>query len=167
MLAQYMAVDDKILKNMLNLDVDDIIEEIEELSENETCDICDVDEMWDALHFFLTKRSAFNLAGDNKLSIAIMGKEKLTKTNSFKEILRYIKYSDLAELIEELKKVDLDSLIKEQNLDEYEKAKIYPNRWKKAVFEDVIDEIIFCYEGLLDFYERCYNKKLNIVISIY
>ena len=55
MLAQYMAVDDNILKSMKKMDFDEIIDEIEELSENENCDICDVDEMWDALHFFLTK----------------------------------------------------------------------------------------------------------------
>lgn len=45
MLAQYMAVDDNILKSMKKMDCDEIIDEIEELSENETCDICDVDEM--------------------------------------------------------------------------------------------------------------------------
>lgn len=167
MLAQYMAVDDNILKSMKKMDCDEIIDEIEELSENENCDICDVDEMWDALHFFLTKKSAFNPIKENRLSEAVIGKEKLANTNSIKEILKVTKYSELPEIIEALEKVDIDSLVKEQNLEEYDKAKIYPNRWKKAVAEDVFDEIVFCYEGLLDFYKRCYNKKLNIIISIY
>lgn len=167
MLAQYMAVDDIILKNIINLDVDNAIEMIEELSENETCDICDVDEMWDALHFFLTKKSAFNSVKDSNLSMAILGKEKITKNSSFREILRYIKFDDLHEIIKTLEDVDLNKLINNQDLEEYENAKIYPNRWKKAIFEDVIDELVFYFEGLLDFYKRCYNKKLNIIISIY
>ena len=112
MLAQYMAVDDNILKNMKKMDCDEIIDEIEKLSENETCDICDVDEMWDALHFFLTKKSAFNPIKENRLSEAIMGKEKLTNTNSIKEILKVTKYSELPEIIEALEKVDIDSLVK-------------------------------------------------------
>ncbi len=69
MLAQYMAVDDNVLKKMKKMDCDEIIDEIEELSENETCDICDVDEMWDALHFFLTKKSAFNPIRGNASTI--------------------------------------------------------------------------------------------------
>lgn len=52
MLAQYMAVDNKILNKMLEMDNEKIIDEIEELSEDEKCDICDIDKMWDGLHFF-------------------------------------------------------------------------------------------------------------------
>ena len=57
MLAQYMAVDNKILNKMLEMDNEKIIDEIEELSEDEKCDICDIDKMWDGLHFLFNWKS--------------------------------------------------------------------------------------------------------------
>lgn len=73
MLAQYMAVDNKILNKMLEMDNEKIIDEIEDLSEDEKCDICDIDKMWDALHFLLTGKPAAEAIKDNKLSEAIVG----------------------------------------------------------------------------------------------
>lgn len=45
MLAQYMAVDNKIFNGILKMNNEEIIDKIEELSENEQCDICDIDKM--------------------------------------------------------------------------------------------------------------------------
>ena len=73
MLAQYMAVDNKIFNGILKMNNEEIIDKIEELSENEQCDICDIDKMWDGLHFLLTGRSASKPIENNKLSEAVVG----------------------------------------------------------------------------------------------
>lgn len=166
MLAQYMAVDDKILNKMKKMDSEDIIEYIEELSEDEGCDICDVDKMWDALHFFLTSKSASTPIENNKLSEAVIGTAQFTDED-IDEFLAYIKSDELPSIIEAMEKVDTEKYQKAYQIADYEAAKIYPNIWKNSNTDEIFDEIIFCFEGLLDFYKNCNRKKLNVVISIY
>lgn len=166
MLAQYMAVQSNIINKMKKMDNEDIIEEIEELSDNEGCDICDVDQMWDALHFFLTGKSASAPIKNNRLSEAVVGTNKFTQEKS-EELLSYIKCDELPQIIEAMEETDIEKCKEDHTIADYEQAKIYPRIWKKVNEDEVFEEIIFCFEGLLDFYKNCYKKKLDIVVSIY
>lgn len=165
MLAQYMAVDNKIFNNMLKMNNEEIIDKIEELSENEQCDICDIDKMWDGLHFLLTGKSASEPIENNKLSEAVIGTSIFDENKD--DFLAYIKSEELAAIIDAMENIEIDELLGKYNMDNFKKAKIYPNIWEKEDEADIHDELIFYFEGMLDFYKKCCKKNMNIVISIY
>ena len=165
MLAQYMAVDNKIFNNILKMNNEEIIDEIERLSENEECDICDVDKMWDGLHFLLTGKSASEPLENNKLSEAVIGTSVLGEDKD--DFLAYIKAEELPSIIEAMEKIDIDELANKYSMDDFKNAQIYPNIWKKEDEANIYNELIFCFEGMLDFYKKCSKKNMNIIVSIY
>lgn len=165
MLAQYMAVNNKIFNSMLKMNNEEIIDKIEELSENELCDICDVDKMWDGLHFLLTGKSASEPVENDKLSESVIGTSIFSEDDN--DFLAYIKFEELPAIIEAMEKTDIDELLDRYDMEDFKNAKIYPNIWKKEDEADIHDELIFCFESLLDFYKKCNKKNMNIIISIY
>lgn len=167
MLAQYMAVDNKILNKMLEMDNEKIIDEIEELSEDEKCDICDIDKMWDGLHFLLTGTSASKAIENNKLSEAVVGTCIFNMEDESDVFLAYIKADELPAIINSLESIEIKDMIKKYTMDDFKQAQIYPNIWKKEDEDSIYDELIFCFEGMVDFYKKCSKKNMNIVISIY
>lgn len=167
MLAQYMAVDNKILNKMLEMDNEKIIDEIEDLSEDEKCDICDIDKMWDALHFLLTGKPAAEAIKDNKLSEAIVGTSVFDTEDENDVFLVYTKADELPAIINSLESIEVKDLIKKYTIEDFKQAQIYPNIWKKEDEANIFDELIFCFESMLDFYKKCSKKNMNIVISIY
>lgn len=165
MLAQYMAVDNKIFNSMLKMNNEEIIDKIEKLSENEQCDICDIDKMWDGLHFLLTGKSASEPIENNKLSEAVVGTDMFDENED--DFLAYIKSEELKAIIDVMEKTNIDELLTKYNMDDFKNAKIYPNIWKKEDEADIHDELIFCFESMLDFYKKCNKENMNIIISIY
>lgn len=167
MLAQYMAVDNKILNKMLEMDNEKIIDEIEDLSEDEKCDICDIDKMWDALHFLLTGKPAAEAIKDNKLSEAVVGTSVFDTEDENDVFLVYTKADELPAIINSLESIEVKDMIKKYTIEDFKQAQIYPNIWKKEDEANIFDELIFCFESMLDFYKKCSKKNMNIVISIY
>ena len=167
MLAQYMAVDNKILNKMLEMDNEKIIDEIEELSEDEKCDICDIDKMWDGLHFLLTGKSAARVIKDSKLSEAVVGTAVFDTEDENEVFLAYIKADELPAIVNALENIEIKDMIKKYSMDDFKQSQIYPNIWKKEDEADIYDELAFCFKGMLDFYKKCCKKNMNIVISIY
>ena len=165
MLAQYMAVDNKIFNGILKMNNEEIIDKIEELSENEQCDICDIDKMWDGLHFLLTGNSASEPIENNKLSEAVVGTGIFDENGD--DFLTYIKSEELTAIIGAMENIDINELLDKYNMDDFKNAKIYPNIWEKEDENDIHDELVFCFESMLDFYKKCNKKNMNIIISIY
>jgi len=165
MLAQYMAVDNKIFNSMLKMNNEEIIDKIEELSENEQCDICDIDKMWDGLHFLLTGKSASEPIENNKLSEAVVGTDIFDENED--DFLAYIKSEELKAIIDVMEKTNIDELLTKYNMNDFKNAKIYPNIWEKEEEVNIYDELIFCFESMLDFYKKCNKENMNIIVSIY
>ncbi len=165
MLAQYMAVDNKIFNSMLKMNNEEIIDKIEKLSENEQCDICDIDKIWDGLHFLLTGKSASEPIENNKLSEAVVGTDMFDENED--DFLAYIKSEELKAIIDVMEKTNIDELLTKYNMDDFKNAKIYPNIWKKEDEAVIHDELIFCFESMLDFYKKCNKENMNIIVSIY
>ena len=165
MLAQYMAVDNKIFNSMLKMNNEEIIDKIEELSENEQCDICDIDKMWDGLHFLLTGKSASEPIENNKLSEAVVGTDIFDENED--DFLAYIKSEELKAIIDVMEKTNIDELLTKYNMNDFKNAKIYPNIWEKEEKVNIYDEFIFCFESMLDFYKKCNKENMNIIVSIY
>ena len=165
MLAQYMAVDNKIFNSMLKMNNEEIIDKIEELSENEQCDICDIDKMWDGLHFLLTGKSASEPIENNKLSEAVVGTDIFDENED--DFLAYIKSEELKAIIDVMEKTNIDELLTKYNMNDFKNAKIYPNIWEKEEKVNIYDELIFCFESMLDFYKKCNKENMNIIVSIY
>ena len=158
MLAQYMAVDNKILNKMLEMDNEKIIDEIEELSEDEKCDICDIDKMWDGLHFLLTGKSAARVIKDSKLSEAVVGTAVFDTEMKMRFFQHYIKADELPAIVNALENIEIKDMIKNTLWMISNNHKIYPNIWKKEDEADIYDELTFCFEGMLDFYKKCCKK---------
>lgn len=165
MLAQYMAVDNKIFNSMLKMNNEEIIDKIEKLSENEQCDICDIDKMWDGLHFLLTGKSASEPIENNKLSEAVVGTDMFDENED--DFLAYIKSEELKAIIDVMEKTNIDELLTKYNMDDFKNTKIYPNIWEKEEEVNIYDELIFCFESMLDFYKKCNKENMNIIVSIY
>lgn len=72
MYANYMYLSDKDLKEIKNLDKDEIFEIVEDMDENEGLAV-NIDKMWGVMHFVLTGVDSSEPIRNNALSEAIVG----------------------------------------------------------------------------------------------
>jgi len=167
LLGQYMMVNEQTLKQLVELENDDLLDAIEELNEDEQNEIYDIDKMWDGLHFLLTGESASQPIEGDKLSEAIVGINVFNAEDENADFIAYTKLNDLPEIITTLKGVDVNKLRENFNLLSFRKAKIYPNIWDDEEKDSLFEELIQEYKNILNFYEKAYVKNTHIIVSIY
>jgi len=150
----------------------DDIEMIKNGGDGELLDEYDMDKMWDAMCKMLTGKNfkqrlkAGDIFSSNEpFSWAIFGRSALNEELS--EMISYANASDVKEVAETLKNVDINALLAKINLKEFASSKTYPDIFGcESEFENIKEKLKEHFTGLLNFYQNASDKGLGMLIVI-
>lgn len=150
----------------------DDIEKIKNGGGGELLDEYDMDKMWDAMCKMLTGKNfqerlkAGDIFNSNEpFSWAIFGRSVLNEELS--EMISYANASDVKEMAETLKNVDINALLAKVNLKEFASSSTYPDIfWSESEFEDIKASLKEHFAGLLNFYQNTASNGLGVLIVI-
>ena len=150
----------------------DDIEKIKNDGGGELLDEYDMDKMWGAMCKMLTgtnfqeRLKAGDIFSSNEpFSWAIFGRSALNEELS--EMISYANASDVKEVAEMLKNVDINALLAKINLKEFASSKTYPDIFGcESEFEDIKEKLKQHFTGLLNFYKNAADKGLGVIIVI-
>ena len=150
----------------------DDIEMIKNGGGGELLDEYDMDKMWDAMCKMLTGTNFQERlkAGDifsskEPFSWAIFGRSALNEELS--EMISYANASDVKEVAEALKNVEIGALLAKINLKEFASSKTYPDIFGcESEFENIKEKLKEHFTGLLNFYQNASDKGLGMLIVI-
>lgn len=150
----------------------DDIEKIKNGGDGELLDEYDMDKMWDAMCKMLTGTNFQERlkAGDifsskEPFSWAIFGRSALNEELS--EMISYANASDVKEVAETLKNVEISALLAKINLKEFASSKTYPDIFgSESEFKDIRASLKEYFAGLLNFYQNAADKGLGVLIVI-
>ena len=150
----------------------DDIEKIKNGDVGELLDEYDMDNFWDAMCKMLTGKNFSQRlkAGDifsskEPFSWAIFGRSALNEELS--EMISYANASDVKEVAETLKNVDINALLAKINLKEFASSKTYPDIFGcESEFENIKEKLKEHFTGLLNFYQNASDKGLGMLIVI-
>lgn len=138
----------------------------------ELLDEYDMDKMWDAMCKMLTGRNFQErlktgdiFSSNEPFSWAIFGRSALNEELS--EMISYTNASDVKEVAEAMKNVDISALLAKINLKEFASSKTYPDIFgRQSEFEDIKASLKEHFTGLLNFYQNAADKGLGVIIVI-
>ncbi|MBE9851940.1 DUF1877 family protein [Campylobacter concisus] len=150
----------------------DDIEKIKNGGGGELLDEYDMDNLWDAMCKMLTGRNfAQRLSAGDKftasepLSWAIFGRSALNEELS--EMISYASATDVKEVAETLKNVDINALLAKINLKEFASSKTYPDIFHcESEFEDIRASLKEHFAGLINFYQNAASNGLGVLIVV-
>ena len=150
----------------------DDIEKIKNGGGGELLDEYDMDNFWDAICKMLTGRNFQERlkAGDifsskEPFSWAIFGRSALNEELS--EMISYANASDVKEVAEMLKNVDINALLAKINLKEFASSKTYPDIFGcESEFENIKASLKEHFAGVLNFYQNAASNGLGVIIVI-
>ena len=150
----------------------DDIEKIKNGGGGEFLDEYDMDKMWDAMCKMLTGRNfqerlkAGDIFSSNEpFSWAIFGRSALNEELS--EMISFSDASDVKEVAETLKNVDINALLANINLKEFASSKTYPDIFgSESEFENIKEKLKEHFAGLLNFYQNAASNELGVLIVI-
>ena len=138
----------------------------------ELLDEYDMDKMWDAMCKMLTGRNFSQrlktgdiFSSNEPFSWAIFGRSALNEELS--EMISFSSASDVKEVAETLKNVEISALLAKINLKEFASSKTYPDIFgRQSEFEDIKASLKEHFTGLLNFYQNAADKGLGVIIVI-
>ena len=138
----------------------------------ELLDEYDLNNLWDMMCKTLTGtnfkqrlKTGDIFSSKEPLGWAIFGRSALNEELS--EMISYINISDVKEVAETLKNVDIDALLAKMNLKEFASSKTYPDIFgSESEFEDIRASLREHFTGLLNFYQNAASKGLDVIIVI-
>ena len=147
----------------------DDIEKIKNGDVGELLDEYDMDKMWDAMCKMLTGKNFQEMlkAGDifslnEPFSWAIFGRSALNE-----ELSEMISYTNVKEVAETLKNVEISALLAKINLKEFASSGTYPDIFgRQSEFEDIRASLKEHFTGLLNFYQNAASNGLGVIIVI-
>ena len=150
----------------------DDIEKIKNGGGGELLDKYDMDNFWDAMCKVLTSRNfsqrlkAGDIFSSNEpFSWAIFGRSALNEELS--EMISYTNATEVKEVAETLKNVEISALLAKINLKEFASSNTYPDIFgSESEFEDIRASLKEHFAGLLSFYQNAANKGLGVIIVI-
>ena len=150
----------------------DDIEKIKNGGGGELLDKYDMDNFWDAMCKVLTGRNfsqrlkAGDIFSSNEpFSWAIFGRSVLNEELS--EMISYANVTDVKEVAETLKNVDINALLAKINLKEFASSKTYPDIFGcESEFENIKASLKEHFAGLLNFYQNAASNGLGVLIVI-
>ncbi|MDO4777954.1 MAG: YfbM family protein [Tissierellia bacterium] len=164
MYANYMYISDEDLKEIKNLDKDEIFEKVEDMDETEELAV-NIDKMWDVMHFVLTGVDSSEPIRNNALSEAIVG------VDSIEDISEFIAYTDksrVREIVLALQNFDFKKAMGNFNMKACKKAELYPNIWEyEEEAEEIKEELAEYFENMKNFYKKILEKQGNVLVTIY
>lgn len=150
----------------------DDIEKIKNGGGGELLDEYDMGNFWDAMCKMLTgtnfqeRLKAGDIFSSNEpFSWAIFGRSALNEELS--EMISYANASDVKEVAETLKNVDINALLAKINLKEFASSKTYPDIFgRQSEFENIKEKLKEHFAGLLNFYQKAASNGLGALIVI-
>ena len=150
----------------------DDIEKIKNGGGGELLDEYDMGNFWDAMCKMLTgtnfqeRLKAGDIFSSNEpFSWAIFGRSALNEELS--EMISYANASDVKEVAEALKNVEISALLAKINLKEFASSKTYPDIFgRQSEFEDIRASLKEHFAGLINFYQNVASKGLGVLIVI-
>ena len=150
----------------------DDIEMIKNGGDGELLDEYDMDKMWDAMCKMLTSTNFKQrlkvgdiFSSKEPFSWAIFGCSALNEELS--EMISYANASDVKEVAETLKNVEISALLAKINLKEFASSKTYPDIFRcESEFEDIKARLKEHFVGLLKFYQNAASNGLGVLIVI-
>ena len=150
----------------------DDIEKIKNGGGGELFDEYDMDKMWDAMCKMLTgtnfkqRLKAGDIFSSNEpFSWAIFGRSALNEELS--EMISFSSASDVKDVAETLKNVEISALLAKINLKEFASSKTYPDIFgRQSEFEYIKASLKEHFTGLLNFYQNAANKGFGVLIVI-
>ena len=150
----------------------DDIEKIKNGGDGELLDEYDLNNLWDAMCKMLTGtnfkqrlKTGDIFSSNEPFSWAIFGRSALNEELS--EMISYTNATDVKEVAETLKNVDIDTLLAKINLKEFASSKTYPDIFRcESEFEDIKARLKQHFAGLLNFYQNAADKDLGALIII-
>ena len=115
---------------------------------------------------FSEKLHAGDIFSSNEpFSWAILGRSALNEELS--EMISYTNATDVKEVAETLKNVDISALLAKINLKEFASSKTYPDIFGRvSEFEDIKASLKEHFTGLLKFYQNAASKGLGVITVI-
>ena len=150
----------------------DDIEKIKNGDVGELLDEYDMDKMWDAMCKMLTGRNFKErlktgdiFSSNEPFSWAIFGRSALNEELS--EMISYTNATNVREVAETLKNVEISALLAKINLKEFASSGTYPDIFgRQSEFEDIRASLREHFAGLLNFYQNAASKGLGVLIVI-
>ncbi|WP_462105371.1 DUF1877 family protein [Campylobacter concisus] len=150
----------------------DDIEKIKNGGGGELLDEYDLNNLWDAMCKMLTginfkqRLKAGDIFSSNEpFSWAILGRSALNEELS--EMISFSSATDVKEVAETLKNVDINALLAKINLKEFASSKTYPDIFgRQNEFEDIRASLKEHFTGLLNFYQNAADKGLGVITVI-
>ena len=150
----------------------DDIEKIKNGGGGELLDEYDMDKMWDAMCKILTgtnfqeRLKAGDIFSSNEpFSWAIFGRSAINEELS--EMISYASATDVKEVAETLKNVDINALLAKVNLKEFASSSTYPDIFGcESEFENIKASLKEHFAGLLNFYQNAASNGLGVLIVI-
>ena len=150
----------------------DDIEKIKNGSGGELLDEYDMDNFWDAMCKMLTgKNFQERLKGgdifssNEPFSWAIFGHSALNEELS--EMISYSNASDVKEVAEAMKNVEISALLAKINLKEFASSKTYPDIFGcESEFANIKEKLKEHFAGFLNFYQNAASNGLGVLIVI-
>lgn len=150
----------------------DDIETIKNGGGGEFLDEYDMDNFWDAMHKTLTSKNFQKRlkAGDifsskEPFSWAIFGCSALDEELS--EMISFTSATDVKEVAETLKNVDINALLGKIHLKEFASSGTYPDIFgSESKFEDIKASLKQHFAGLLNFYQKAASNGFGMLIVI-
>ena len=145
------------------------IEMIKNGGGGELLDEYDMDKMWDAMCKMLTGKNFKQrlktgdiFSSNEPFSWAIFGRSALNE-----ELSEMISYTNVKEVAETLKNVEISALLAKINLKEFASSGTYPDIFgRQSEFEDIRASLREHFAGLLNFYQNAASKGLGVLIVI-
>ena len=162
MIANYQIVNDNELGELLEIsDTDRCLQFIEELQGRDML-LLGIGRMWDALHFILCGVSASDPIEGYPLSEAIVGEDVVCE----EYFVSYTSKERMYKIVRALENVDFEKVLSDFDLDSCKKNNIYPRDWE--IDKDIVlAELREGFANMKRFYRLAYEKRKNVVISIY
>ena len=150
----------------------DDIEMIKNGGGGELLDEYDMGNFWDAMCKMLTgtnfkeRLKAGDIFSSNEpFSWAIFGHSALNEELS--EMISYANASDVKEVAETLKNVEISALLAKINLKEFASSSTYPDIFGgESEFEDIKASLKEHFAGHLNFYQKAASNGLGVLIVI-
>lgn len=163
MIANYQIIDDEELKLLLDIEEDEgCLQFVEDSQENEDLPILDIGEMWDVLHFILCGISASSPIEEYPLSEAVVGEYVLSE----EYFISYTTKERVHKIVRALEGVDVDKVISHLDIESCKENNIYPDIWDSDR-DIIISDLKEIMENMKAFYRMAYQKRKNILVSIY
>ena len=150
----------------------DDIETIKNGGGGEFLDEYDMDKMWDAMCKMLTGKNFQErlkvgdiFSSKEPFSWAIFGRSVLNEELS--EMISFTSATDVKEVAETLKNVEISAFLAKINLKEFASSKTYPDIFGcESEFENIKEKLKEHFAGLLNFYQKAANNGLGVLIVI-